>query len=295
MKNCCVLLIVKFLARLPLGWLRALGGFMGWCVWLSGRQAAKITQENIRVCFPELAPAASERLAKESLQETAKTATEAAAVWGNTWSWLQTKIVAMEGDDILRAHVAEGKGVLVLAPHHGNWEVVAPYLASVAHLTAMYQPLESKVIDELVLGGRSKLNISMAPTNRKGVMMLFKALQQGTIVGILPDQVPDKESGREIAPFFGQPAWTMTLVQGLIQRTGCAVCSCYAERVAGGFKMVVQEADKAIYSADVLTSLMGLNASVEACVRRAPAQYQWEYKRFRHLPADYPARYRFKS
>jgi KDO2-lipid IV(A) lauroyltransferase len=220
---------------------------------------------------------------------------EAGSIWLHPWSWLQGKIVAMEGDEILRNKVAAGKGVLVLAPHHGNWEVVAPYLASVAPLTAMYQPLENPAMDELVLSGRSKLNITMAPTNRKGVMMLFKTLQSGNIVGILPDQVPDPESGSEIAPFFNQPAWTMTLVHGLIQRTGCAVCSCYAERVPGGFKMVVMEADPAIYSEDQQTSVAGLNASVAACVRRAPAQYQWEYKRFRLLPAEYPQAYRRKS
>lgn len=287
--------LFKFLALLPLGALRALGGVMGWVVWVFKTRAAKITLENLSLCFPELTPAERQQLAKQSLQETAKTAMEAGAIWRNSWPWLQSKIVAMEGDEILRAKVATGKGVLVLAPHHGNWEVVAPYLASVAHLTAMYQPLKTKAMDDLVLSGRSKLNISMAPTNRKGVMMLFKALQGGTIVGILPDQVPDKESGREIAPFMGQPAWTMTLVQGLVQRTGCTVCSCYAERVAAGFKIVVIDADPAIYSEDTLTSVTGLNASVEACVRRAPAQYQWEYKRFRHLPAEYPRLYVFKS
>jgi KDO2-lipid IV(A) lauroyltransferase len=155
----------------------------------------------------------------------------------------------------------------------------------------MYQPLENPAMDALVLGGRSKLNITMAPTNRKGVMMLFKTLQAGNIVGILPDQVPEPESGSEIAPFFNQPALTMTLVHGLIQRTGCAVCSCYAERVAGGFKIVVMDADPLIYSEDLQNSVTGLNASVAACVRRAPAQYQWEYKRFRRLPAEYPKPY----
>ncbi len=287
--------LFKLLALLPLGALRALGAVAGSFMWLVNGRAAKVTRENIALCFPELSPTEQTLLARQSLRETAKTAMEAGAIWRNSWSWLQGKIVAMEGDEILRAKLAEGKGVLVLAPHHGNWEVVAPYLASIANLTAMYQPLDNPKMDELVLAGRSKLNITMAPTNRKGVMMLFKALQGGTIVGILPDQVPGRDAGGEVAPFMGQPALTMTLVQGLIQRTGCAVCSCYAERVEGGFKIVVIEADEQIYSEDPLTSVTGLNASVAACVRRAPAQYQWEYKRFRRLPEPYTKRYRFKS
>lgn len=294
MKDHLAPFVVKLLALLPLCVLRALGSLLGRIMWLVNGRAAKITRENIRLCFPALSPAEQQRLAQQSLQETAKTAMEAGAIWRNSWAWLDHKIVAKEGDDLLRAKLAQGKGVLVLAPHHGNWEVVAPYLASVANLTAMYQPLDNPKMDELVFSGRSKLNISMAPTNRKGVMMLFKALQGGTIVGILPDQVPARDAGGEVAPFMGQPALTMTLVHGLIQRTGCAVCSCYAERVEGGFKIVVLEADPAIYSEDQPTSVAGLNACVAACVARAPAQYQWEYKRFRRLPPEYPKCYQFK-
>ncbi len=294
MKDHLAPLLVKLFARLPLCVLRALGNLLGRFMWLLNGRAARITRENIRLCFPELSPAEQRLLARQSLQETAKTAMEAGAIWRNSWAWLDDKIVTKEGDDVLRSKLAQGKGVLVLAPHHGNWEVVAPYLASVANLTAMYQPLDNPKMDELVLAGRSKLNISMAPTNRKGVMMLFKALQGGTIVGILPDQVPARDAGGEVAPFMGQPALTMTLVHGLIQRTGCAVCSCYAERVDGGFKMVVMDADPAIYSDDLQTSVAGLNASVAACVQRAPAQYQWEYKRFRRLPPEYPKCYQFK-
>ena len=292
MKNSLLPFLFKCFALLPLSWVRFLGQQIGHLTWALNSRPAKITLRNIQLCFPDLSPFEQKKLAKQSLQETAKTALEAGAIWRNSWQWLENKIVAMEGDELLRAKVAAGKGVLVLAPHHGNWEVVAPYLASVAHLTAMYQPLENPEMDKLVLAGRSKLNISMAPTNRKGVMMLFKALQNGTIVGILPDQVPDKESGSQIAPFMNVPALTMTLVHGLIQRTGCAVCSCYAERVKSGFKIVVIEADPAIYNEDQLTSVTGLNASVAACVKRAPAQYQWEYKRFRRLPEEYPRFYK---
>lgn len=292
MSNQIIPLLIRITASLPLGLLRALGSFLGLVMWYSNSRSARITLDNLVHCFPELNESERRQLAIQSLQETAKTVMEAGSIWLHPWSWLQGKIVAMEGDEILRAKLANGKGVLVLAPHHGNWEVVAPYLASVAPLTAMYQPLENPAMDSLVLSGRSKLNISMAPTNRKGVMMLFKALQSGNIVGILPDQVPDRESGSEVAPFFNQPALTMTLVHGLIQRTGCAVCSCYAERVPGGFKIVVMEAEAPINSPDQQLSVAGLNASVAACVRRAPAQYQWEYKRFRRLPAGYPKPYR---
>lgn len=292
MKDWLALHIFKLLALLPLSVSRAIGTLVGSLLWVSKGRSARITLINIQLCFPELSPAEQRTLARQSLIETGKTAAEAAAIWRNSWSWLQKQIRAVDGEALLRTRLADGKGLLVLAPHHGNWEVVAPYLASIAPLTAMYQPLKSPAMDDLVLSGRSKLDITMAPTNRKGVMMLFKALQRGTIVGILPDQVPEKDAAGGIATFFGQPALTIGLIHGLIQRTGCRVVSVFAQRVRGGFTMKVLDVDPALFSEDLQESLRGLNASVEACVRCAPAQYQWEYKRFRRLPEDYPNVYR---
>lgn len=291
MKDWLVVSFIKLLSMLPLSVSRALGAFLGGLLWRGRGREKRVTITNLRLCFPELSEDELHSLARSSLQETMKTAMEAGAIWRKDYAWLKSKMVEIEGEEILRQKLAQGKGLLVLAPHHGNWEVVAPYLASLAPLTAMYQPLKSAAMDELVLNGRSKLNITMAPTNRKGVMMLLKALQQGTIVGILPDQVPEKTAAGGVAPFFGQPALTIGLIHGLIQKTGCEVASVFAQRVPGGFKMVVLDADPDIYSEDELTSLTGMNASVEACVRRAPAQYQWEYKRFRRLPEGYPRHY----
>lgn len=291
MKDRLSLFLFKLISRLPLAWGRALGGLVGLLMWWSKGREARVTLINLQLCFGHLSEAERRTLARKSLQETARTAAEAGAIWRNSWPWLQRHILEVDGEDLLRERLAQGRGLLVLAPHHGNWEVVAPWLASIAPLTAMYQPLKNSGLDALVLAGRSKLNTTMAPTNRRGVMMLLKALQAGTIVGILPDQVPDREAAGGVAPFFGQPALTIGLIHGLIQRTGCAVVSVFAERIPGGFRMRVLEVDEAIYAADEAASLAGLNASVERCVAFSPEQYQWEYKRFRRLPPPLPRHY----
>jgi Kdo2-lipid IVA lauroyltransferase/acyltransferase len=262
---------------------RRLGALIGSCVWLSKKRSYQKTLLNVQKCFPHLDEKQTRRFVRESLIETATTAIEAGAIWKNSWQWLQKNIVVVEGEEILRAELAQGKGLVVLAPHLGNWEVVAPYLASIAPLTAMYQPLELPALDNLVFSGRSKLDINMAPTNRKGVSMLLKALQQGTIVGILPDQVPDDGSGAEIANFFGHPALTMSLVHSLIKRTESRVVAVFAKRVPEGFKVIVLPAASEIYSSDTVESLNGMNKTIEACVSLAPTQYQWEYSRFRGI------------
>ncbi|WP_024461666.1 lysophospholipid acyltransferase family protein [Marinimicrobium sp. LS-A18] len=291
MKERFAVWMLKLLGRLPLSVGRVFGGFAGWLMWLSSGRSARITRQNLALCQPHIKDRARERLVRQSLTETGKTVAEAAAVWLHSWEWLQRHIVEVENDEALKTALTEGQGVLVLAPHLGNWEAVGPFLASYARLTALYQPPRQPALDEMILKGRSKDNIDMAPTNRRGVSQLLKALKRGEIVAILPDQVPERGNGAEVAPFFGQPALTMTLVHGLIQRTGCKVVSVFAQRVPKGFKMVVLPADERIYAEDANASVAGLNRSVEDCVLRAPTQYQWEYKRFRRLPDDYAPRY----
>ena len=283
MLNTLITLFVKFFGLLPLKVARAFGRGIGHCLWYTKGHSYRVTIKNIRLCFPELNEQEQRQLVHQSLLDTATTAAEAGVIWHNSWEWLQEKIIAVEGEDILRAELAQGKGLIVLAPHLGNWEVVAPYLASIAPLTAMYKPFYVEKLDKLIYDGRSKLNINMAPANRKGVAMLLKALQQGTIVGILPDQIPDEGAGAQAVNFFGHLAMTMSLVHSLIDRTECRVVSVFAMRVEGGFKLITLPAAQDIYSKDSIESLTGMNLSIEQCVRLAPAQYQWEYNRFRGL------------
>ena len=283
MLNALLTSIVKFLGLLPLCVVRALGRGIGHCLWYSKGRSYRVTMKNVRLCFPGFSDLQQAALVRQSLLETAMTAAEAGPIWRNSWEWLTAKIVAVEGEDILRAELAEGKGLIVLAPHLGNWEVVAPYLANIAHLTAMYKPFPIPELDKLIYEGRSKLHINMAPANRKGVGMLLKALQQGGIVGILPDQIPDEGAGAEAVIFFGHLAMTMSLVHSLIDRTQCRVVSVFAMRVCGGFKLITLPVVADIYSKNKVESLAGMNMSIEHCVRLAPAQYQWEYNRFRGL------------
>lgn len=281
MRNIIVPQIFKGLSHLPLSVARTFGALVGQCMYLAKNRGYRVTRKNLRACFPHLTQNEVQTLTRKSLIETAKTAAEVGIIWHNSWSWLESKILEVEGEELLQAELAKGRGLVALAPHLGNWEVIAPYLASHAPLTAMYQPVSIPAMDKMILAGRSKSNINMAPTNRKGVCMLLKALQQGNIVGILPDQLPKKDAGAELATFFGQETLTMSLVHSLISRTQSPAIALFAKRVPGGFKVIILPADQAIYSEDTVTSLRGLNASVENCVHLAPVQYQWEYNRFR--------------
>jgi KDO2-lipid IV(A) lauroyltransferase len=117
------------------------------------------------------------------------------------------------------------------------------------------------------------------------VRKLYKRLLDGGVVGILPDQQPKLGEG-EFAPFFGTPALTMVLLSRLAQRTGATVLFSVAERLprGAGYRLHFLEAPDGIGAADLSTAVAALNRGVEDCVRLAPAQYQWHYKRYSIRP-----------
>lgn len=274
-----------FTARLPLSWLHLLGSGLGRLLMLVPNRARDTTLKNLRTCFPDLDNHQLDALARESLEHTACTALEMGKAWMRPIARTVALTVATEGVAEYREALASGKGVILLAPHLSNWEIFGFYAVDGVPATFMYQPPRRAYIDRLLQEVRSRSGVRMAPTNRKGVAQVLGALQRGELVGILPDQVPPDGSG-DFAPFFGEPAFTMTLISKLAQRTGAEVFCGFGQRLprGAGFKAIFRRADKAIGSSEPSESLRGLNRSVEQVVTMAPSQYQWEYKRFRRRP-----------
>jgi KDO2-lipid IV(A) lauroyltransferase len=88
------------------------------------------------------------------------------------------------------------------------------------------------------------------------------------------------------ASFFGQPAWTMTLINRLVRKTGATAITgaCYSKGIGKGFQLVVEPVDTTIADEDPVVAANALNTAVEKVVLRAPDQYHWIYKRFKMQP-----------
>ena len=291
MKSRLAFLTMKAMKLLPLGLLRNLGTFLGHCNWAINSRAKKTTLTNLKICYPDLNPAEQRTLAKQSLCETAKALMEASKIWQSDWNWLNTQIVDVTNENLLTEKISKERGLIVITLHMGNWEVVGPYIAHkfAAHkfpLTALYQTSKYAEIDNLILQARQEKNIQMAPSNPHGIKKLLQALRNKQAICILPDQVPDRNTGRIISAFFNKPAWTMSLIHNLIKRTGCEVCYCYALRTEKGFHLHLADTNPDISNEQLEISAAAMNADLENIVRQAPSQYQWEYKRFRQLPPE---------
>jgi Kdo2-lipid IVA lauroyltransferase/acyltransferase len=288
MKSRLLVLLLHVLALLPLRVARAFGAMLGNICWLLRGRMAQTTLTNLALCFPDMDEVARRRLAKSSLRHTFMAIAECGAVW----LWPAPRALALihkvDGLDLLRAAHAERRGVIMLGPHLGNWELTGLYLntCGFGQNSQMFQAPDDERIGKLIYAARSRSGSHMVPTDQKGVGLLLQAIRRGEVIGILPDQVPP-DNGGEFAPFFGIPALTMSLACRLQQKTGARMLMVFARRELRpkhGFTIVIQEPDSRIYAGDMPTALSGMNHSIETLMAGLPEQYQWEYKRFKRQP-----------
>jgi Kdo2-lipid IVA lauroyltransferase/acyltransferase len=278
-----VRLLLFGLASLPLGLSQWLGRRLGHSlVWFKTR-AAKVTAINLRACGMFSAEVKPDHLVKSSLQHMGQTIMETPAIWLGSRRRIDRWINKVEGESLLDEALALSKGVVVLLPHFGNWELLNVFFARRQPMTALYQPPEKAYLRPVMAAVRKNFGNEMVPTNRAGVAQLYRRLQEGRVVTILPDQVP---SSGEFVPFFGRPAFTDRLLSRLIRKTGARVVTCVVirEPAGQGFTIRFGLPDAQVYADDPLQSMLGVNKSIEQCVRIDPDQYQWEYKRFRRYP-----------
>ncbi|KDE41397.1 Lipid A biosynthesis lauroyl acyltransferase [Nitrincola lacisaponensis] len=286
-KGVLALLALGLMALLPLRWAQALGKRIGRRMYRQGdaNRMCRYTRANLQACLPELSQAEREQLVAESLEQTGQSIAEMGMSWLWPVRWSLNTIRAVHHESLITEGIAAGKGVILIAPHLGNWEVLNLYLSNRYPFTAMYKPPRQKQLDNLIRRMRARLGTDMAPANVQGVRKVMKALKRSEMVGILPDQEPEADSGI-YADFFGIPALTMKLLPQLAAQTGARVICGYARRLpdAAGFEIFFSEADAEITSRDLQLASTAMNRSVERCVRELPAQYQWEYKRFNSRP-----------
>jgi KDO2-lipid IV(A) lauroyltransferase len=274
---------------LPLPLLHALGAALGLAFWWLPSEQRRITLRHLELCLPELDRHARRRLARASLIESGKAVAETPAIWFGPLSRLRRWLDDSAAAAALAAARNE-RGLILLTPHLGSWELAGQFAAQQGPITFLYKPQDG-VLDALMLAGRGRLpQAHPVPTDAGGVKALLAALRRGETVGVLPDHSPPEGSG-VYAPLFGIPAYTMELVTRLAARTGAPVWFIVAERLSWGrgFRCRLVSAEPGI--ADPSTGPAVLNAGLEALIRAYPRQYWWSYRRFRKRPPEEGARY----
>lgn len=276
-----MMFVFRLLARLPLPVLHGLGIVLGWLIyWAPGRHSARMRANLLAsgLCAPG---ADCRRLLRRTIGEAGKSIFELLPMWLGPYDRALKLVRGSSGWERVDAARAAGKGVILLSPHIGCFEIIGQYCASRYPFTAMYKPPRQPVLDEVMRAGRQRGQGTLVPTDLSGVRALLTALKRHQVIGVLPDQVATSGDG-VWAPFFGRPAYTPTLVASLQRKTGAAVFFVAAERLGWGrgYHLHAFPLDAPLPE-DKTAAAVCINQNVEAIVRRFPTQYLWSYNRYK--------------
>lgn len=214
--------------------------------------------------------------------------------------WLGKPILAdIKGYEFLEKAHATGRGVVLLTPHLGCFEITGQAYAQAfcgpghpisdtdtpRRLLAMYRPARHPWLRAIMEGARNRYGMIGVPATLGGVKQMIKGLKAGHSVALLPDQVPP--SGMGIwQPFFGKPAYTMTLAARLALQSQAEVVLMWGERRSWGRGYVVHFLPfERSLSSDLEQAVLEINLAMEMLIRLAPEQYLWEYPRYK-LPRN---------
>ena len=270
---------LRWLSRRRLRTLHALGAALGWLAWaLSPSYRARLHENAARA---GVAPAAR----RESVAEAGRLVMELPRLWLRAPDRPIDDPVRWEGAEHVEAALGHAGGIMLLTPHMGCFEMAAQgyseRFGAQQPLTVLYRPARQAWLRELEEAARARPHLATAPATLAGVRQLLRALKRGETIGLLPDQVPPQGQG-VWAPFFGHPAYTMTLAARLASQTGARVLLLWCERLArgSGYVVRVQPLEVALPEGDEAAAAL-MNRAMEGLIAQRPGQYLWGYHRYK--------------
>jgi KDO2-lipid IV(A) lauroyltransferase len=278
-----MLSLFRWLSRRPLWFAHAMGAFLGWITYWASPSYRRRFDENAAQAGISRADA------RPAIAAAGRMVAEMPSLWLRPPGAPVAGEIRWVGRELIDAAMEARRGIVFLTPHMGSFEVTAQAVAQEYHaahgpITVLYRPARQEILRQVMDGSRARPGLETAPATLAGVRQMIRALRRGEGVGLLPDQVPPEGMG-VWAPFFGKPAYTMTLAARLVQQTGATLLLIWGERLprGAGFAIHVSRLDEPLPdgAAAQAESAAIINRAMERLIRACPQQYLWGYNRYK--------------
>jgi Kdo2-lipid IVA lauroyltransferase/acyltransferase len=224
--------VFRLISLLPVRLVGGLGAGLGRLAYYLDQRHRSIATRNITRIYPHKPRAWRTRTARESFAELGRTLFELPHVFLLSKESLKT-CVAVEGEDDLRAALAEGKGALIAACHHGNWELGALMFSLLGYpIDFFYRPVRQPILEAYLKQCRERFGARLH-ARQESVRWVMRALKNRSCIALMIDQ----HIGNGIpVPFLGHLANTLTLPAVMAHRTGAPVLCVALHRIGHGFR-----------------------------------------------------------
>ena len=271
-------LVAALCALLPLRWVQRLGRWIGWLWSHLVPVRARVVTQNLALAFPELAPRVRRRIAHGCFAHVATTVLEL------FWLARQSReavaaVVRVEGIEHYTAASEDGRGVIAVTAHLGNFDLLAcsQALAGVP-LHVVTKRLAASRLNEIWMERRRAAGVRLLAQSGS-LEEILGALRRGDVVGLVVDQRTPAEDGGRLMDFFGAPAWTTLAPAVLGRRTGAAILPVMTVRLRDGTHLV-RVGSEIRPGATSLATTADLNRRLEKWIRWNPEQWLWLHRRW---------------
>ncbi len=287
-------LILRFASRLSFPMAQRLGRHTGRLFHRLARKPRRICEYQLRLALPELTPPELAALVRECFEQMGMTLWEALA--RRTLYAAPERWIRIEQEAVLRDALGEGKGVVLLTGHLGNWEllsVVADMLRIPMH--AIVRDLANAQLSAMLTELRTTPYFSSIKRGSDAsARELLGILRGGEVLVLAIDQ--DIRANGVFVNFFGIPANTPRVAASLALRRQIPVVTAFGVREPDGrhrctFQRMAPLADAAADVAGIAAYTQLFNDVTEAHIRQYPAQWAWHHRRWQRRPPDSPGKH----
>jgi len=270
----------------------AISRFLGRLWYALDRRHRLITLRNLEFALgPTLTPAAREELARQVFEHFVRFFFEAVGMLVLPLTTLRRRVV-VSGHEHAEAALRQGKGVLAIVAHAGNWELTGMIYGLAYHpLAIVARRHDQPVMDRLIRALRERGGNTMIP-KQGGLKAILTRLKQNEIVGMAIDQNTTTKGGI-LVDFFGRRARTTPIAAILARRFGVPVLPVLSRRLPDGrhlmeIKPPVPLEITADAAEDIRRHVQLQSDIIEAWIRQSPEQWLWLHKRWKN---QYPELY----
>lgn len=273
----------------PWGATRLLGKGLGALLYYGLKRYRKVAHKNLALVYgAEKSPQEITRMAKAVYRHFGQVATEFVKLPTLDRTAVD-KIVTVEGEENLKQALSEGRGVLIMTGHFGNWEMLARWFTTHGYpLNVVARDARvknaSKMLEETRRG--SGANVLLRGNAARGVL---QHLKRNELIGILPDQ----NAIDVFAPFFGLPTGTVDGPAVFHLKTQAPLVFSWCVRTPDNryhitFEPPVVHPASGDKQADAEAIMTLVNARLEAQIRQHPTQWLWLHDRWKASPGVFP-------
>jgi len=277
--------LFRLLALTPGGLRRSLGALLGALVYRYNRKRRRFVEINLAWCFPALEASERARLARRYFRVFAQTGLDYALLWWAGRRRLE-QLIAVEGEEEIRARLAEGRRVILFTGHSVALDFGALAASLRFPIVGPMKEARNPLINWFIARGRTRFDCRTYP-REDGIRPVVRDVRAGRVMYYLPDEDLGKTQKCVFAPFFGVPTATLTTLARLARTCEADVLPCmtYYDPDSGRYTLRVFPPMPDFPAFDQQHDASLMNAELERMIRLAPEQYMWSMRLFQTRPA----------